>query len=230
MKMKNYLATAMLFCAALINSSHAQVQNWQAGPAESDFGDFTNWTFQVPNKNTIAAVGPHPNAENSEVLLDQNRTIGAILVTDGMFLRNNGHRLTVNNLNAGGLSVAGSNTPGGLLRRSKLILNGVGGGLALDMNGSLRVTSGGQIELNNSPVAIEDDLVIGAYGNLIGFGTSSITMDHGDFGGVVQATAGAELLLDSQSYDFDGPNNQSLYDLSAAEARIRLEHSEILAI
>ena len=140
--MRHYLASAVLYCSLMFNSSYAQVQNWEAGPEADDFGDFTNWTFQVPHENTIASIGPHPNAENSQVLLDQNRTIGAILVTDGMFLRNNGNQLTVDNLNGGGLSVAGSNTPGGILRRSKLILDGVGGGLALDMNGSLRVSNG----------------------------------------------------------------------------------------
>ena len=230
-KQSFFICTAAIlwFDLLIVSPAHAQVTSWIAGQNQTEFGDAGNWTQGIPNINLIAAIGPAANAQNSEVILDNDRNVGGLLVSDGMILRTNNHLLNIFNLNGGGLTIAGSNIlQEDILRRSRLIVDGTDGPEGtLIVNGNLRVLEGAALQLNNGArVRVEEShtLTVSTDSLIVGDGRISLSADtiqtlHND--GTIRASQFGHLTLQSNGIvDLDGASEAGILDASLLGSQI----------
>ena len=198
---KSILATSTLavFCLVHAGTATAQVSSWSEG-IDTDFGDANNWTNGVPDDQTIASIGPGQDAQNGFVFLDDDREVGGLLITDGMVVANSNHRLTVNNVNAGGLSIAGGNIVNdNNFRPSELYIFGANDASQdLIVNGTMRILDRAQLQLfNNGLVQANGDTVVDSDSTIRGDGSVNFGNNAFNNNGMLFARNGDTLWLRS---------------------------------
>ncbi|MEM9411471.1 MAG: hypothetical protein AAGA30_10175, partial [Planctomycetota bacterium] len=189
-------------------SVEAQITSWTGQPGQTDFENPAYWSNGVPDENTIAVLGGSVEAENSSALLSQSHHLGGLLISDGMRLSNSGHELTVEDVNAGGLVITGSNIlENQSLRRSGLNLSGNNDNSTdLWVRGDMIILGGGELRFFDSGLArfIGSDLTIDSESLVSGSGTLFLGTNAINHNGLMRATNDEVLRFLGAASDLDG--------------------------
>lgn len=232
---RNCLGSTLAWVGALGCSSLAmgQVTSWVGDFDDTDFGNISYWTASIPGQNTITFIGDSEVSEAGRVRLDQNRELGALVLTDGMWLHTQDKRLVVNNLHGAGLVVSGSHVletqHGNVLVRTSLQVEGTQG---LTVNsaetriidrGRLFINGGGMTS-NGGAISIESKSYLeGVGGGLTTIGAGHTTLNNNGF--IIARSWNPNIqktfVLNGGSFDGDGPDGGT-YDLDGSEETGRI--------
>jgi len=231
-----YLSRSVTTAALLLATAstvQAQTRSWTGGPNETDFGDVDNWTITLPNEDTIAIIGGSVPAENSNVILDKDRTLGGLVLTDGMDLNTNTNHLTIDDLNGTGVIVSGQNVlPNNSLRPTTLTveygfgysaLHVIGGSTQIKNGGRLVFKGGSNLLADGGEVVVDPTSVISGHGRITTIlpGQTSInnngTIWANSAGGLLHLNGIAVNLggFAGGKYDLDGSNESGTLRVSS---------------
>ena len=187
--------TTIALCTIPTTTS-AQVTSWIGQGPETEFENSNLWTNGVPNANTIAAVGPHQSANDSNVLMNQDHSLGGLLITDGMGFFNGTSHLTVGNVNAGGLTVAGE---GSTLN----VWGNTDGLLDATINGKFNVQGGASLLLRDQAwIEFNEAVTIDADSQVFGDGFLLLRETLLNNNGLIRTTTGNQISIGASDANF----------------------------
>lgn len=219
-----HAATTAALLLAATSAVHAQTRSWTGGPEDTDFGDVDNWTITLPHENTIAIIGGSVPAKNSSVDLDKDRTLGGLVLTDGMNLNTNTSRLTIDDLNGTGVIVSGLNIlPNNSLRPTTLTvenkfgysdLHVIGGSTQVKNGGQLAFKNGGSLLADGGAIVVDSTSTISGEGSIVTImpGMTSINNNGTIWANSIKGALHLNGLAANQGgfvggkYDLDGSN------------------------